>query len=137
MNEPTDPAIKGKFDSWEPQIKDAGLRVRQLIFETAKTLPEVGKVFETLKWNQPSYLTPESGSGSTIRIDAVKNTSQLGVYFHCQTSLVDTFKAHYADKLRFDKNRAILLDVSKPLPVEALRHCIGLALTYHSSKPGK
>ena len=137
MDKPTDPEIKEMFDNWDPQTRDAGLRVRQLIFETAKNLPEVGAVIEVLKWNQPAYLTPESKSGTTIRIGTVKNTSQLGIYVHFQTSLISTFKAHYADKLVFDKNRAILLDVSRPLPTDALRHCIGLALTYHSRKSGK
>jgi hypothetical protein len=45
---------------------------------------------EALKWGQPSYLTPQSQSGSTIRIDQVKpEAGQRAVYFHCQTNLVE------------------------------------------------
>ena len=32
----------------------------------------------------------------------------------------------------FSGNRAILLDPDRPLPEAELRHCIALALTYHS-----
>jgi hypothetical protein len=80
---------------------------------------------------QPSYLTTETGSGSTVRIDQVKpGADQLAVYFHCQTNLVETFRELYPE-LRTSGNRAILLDVTGKLPEAALRHCVALALTYH------
>ncbi len=83
---------------------------------------------------QPSYLTTETGSGSTIRIDQVKPTAdQVAVYFHCQTNLVETFRELYPE-LSYSGNRAILLDVAGKLPEPALRHCVGLALTYHLNK---
>jgi len=40
-----------------------------MIFDVAKKTPGVGKLEEDLRWGQPSYLTLETGSGSTIRID--------------------------------------------------------------------
>ena len=47
---------------------------------------------------QPSYLTPETKSGSTIRIDQVKAAAgQYAVYFHCQTDLVETFRELYPE----------------------------------------
>jgi hypothetical protein len=76
-------------------------------------------------------LTPETKSGSTIRIDQVKpDADQVAVYFHCQTNLVETFRELYP-KLTYSGNRAILLDASSKLPEAELRHCVGLALTYH------
>ena len=68
------------------------LALRRLILDTAKTTKGVGPIEETLKWGQPSYLTPETKSGSTVRIDQVKaEPGQYAVYFHCQTNLVETF----------------------------------------------
>jgi len=56
---------------------------------------------------QPSYLTAESKSGSTIRIDQVKaEAGQYAVYFHCQTDLVETFRELYPE-LSYSGNRAI------------------------------
>lgn len=127
-------AVKAKFDSWGSKTRKAGLKVRELILDQADSLSGVGAIHETLKWNQPAYLTPATGSGSTIRIDEVKANGQLGLYFHCQTSLVETFRSHYNDTLQFEKNRAIIINPEKPLPLEALGHCIGLALTYHLKK---
>ena len=111
------------------------LALRRLIFETARTTKGVGALQETLKWGQPSYLTPQTNSGSTIRIDRVKSAAgQYAVYFHCQTNLVETFRELYPTELRFAGNRSILLDVKDELPRAALRHCVALALTYHLNK---
>ena len=83
---------------------------------------------------QPSYLTAESKSGSTIRIDQVKaEAGRYAVYFHCQTDLVETFCELYPE-LSYGGNRSILLDASDKLPEAALRHCVALALTYHLRK---
>jgi hypothetical protein len=108
--------------------------LRQLIFDTAKATKGVGPLEEALKWGQPSYLTSESKSGSTIRIDQVKaEAGRYAVYFHCQTNLVETFRELYPE-LRYEGNRAILLDAADRLPEAELRHCVGLALTYHLQK---
>lgn len=80
------------------------------------------------------YLTAETGSGSTIRIDRVKSAgNEVAVFFHCQTNLVETFRELYPE-LSYSGNRAILLDVNAKLPEAELRHCVALALTYHLRK---
>ena len=110
------------------------LALRQLILDTARATDGVGALEETLKWGQVSYLTSESRSGSTIRIDQVKSDpDKYALYFHCQTSLVETFRELYPD-LVYGGNRCILLDATEALPRDALRHCVALALTYHLSK---
>src|ERR1017187_6318715 len=82
----SDPAVAAVFNAYPTPLKARLLALRRLIFETAKTTKGVGALEETLKWGQPSYLTPETKSGSTIRIDRVKSTpNQYAVYFHCQT----------------------------------------------------
>jgi hypothetical protein len=53
------------------------------------------------------------------------------MYFHCQTTLVDTFREMYRDMFAFEGNRCLVFDAKAKLPVDPLRHCISLALTYH------
>jgi hypothetical protein len=127
-------AVDAVFDACPVPVKTKLKALRQLILDTAKTTKGVGRIEEALKWGQPSYLTAETGSGSTIRIDRVKSAdNQVAVFFHCQTDLVDTFRELYP-KLSYSGNRAILLDADKKLPEAELRHCVALALTYHLRK---
>jgi hypothetical protein len=127
-------AVDAVFDACPKHIKTKLKALRRLILDTAKSTKGVGRLEEALKWGQPSYLTAETGSGSTIRIDRVKSEKgQVAVFFHCQTGLVDTFRELYP-KLSYSGNRAILLDADKTLPEAELRHCVGLALTYHLRK---
>jgi hypothetical protein len=108
--------------------------LQRLILDTARTTKGVGAIEEALKWGQPSYLTPQTGSGSTIRIDRVKPAgNQVAVFFHCQTDLIETFRELYP-RLNYSGNRAIVLDADKKLPEAELRHCVALALTYHLRK---
>lgn len=131
-----DPAVAAVFAAYPSRTKAKLLALRQLILETAAKTPGVGQLRETLKWGQPSYLTAESRSGSTIRIDRVKpeagdDRERYALYVHCQTTLVSTFRQLYRGQLNFGGNRSILLEAGRPLPKAALRHCIALALTYH------
>ncbi len=106
-----------------------------MIYATAAATEGVGPLEETLKWGQPSYLTAETGSGSTIRIDQVKNEpGRYAVYFHCQTNLVAMFRDIYPKEFHYGGNRCILLDVTQKIDENALGHCISLALTYHMRK---
>ena len=127
-------AVDAVFDACPKDTKTRLLALRRLILDTAKSTKGVGRLQEALKWGQPSYLTAETGSGSTIRIDRVKSEpNQVAVFFHCQTGLVDSFRELYPE-LSYSGNRAILLDADAKLPEAELRHCIGLALTYHLRK---
>ncbi len=127
----SDSAVAAVFNAYPGPVKAKLKALRRLIFDTAKATKGVGALEETLKWGQPSYLTAETKSGSTIRIDRVKETAgQYAVYFHCQTNLVETFRELYP-KLRYGGNRSILLSAGEKLPEAELRHCVALALTYH------
>ncbi len=87
---------------------------------------------ETLKWGEPSYLTK---GGSTIRMDwKQKSPHQYALYFNCNTSLVETFKSLYRGFFTFEGNRAIVFCETDELPVDALKHCVSLALRYHRLK---
>ena len=127
-------AVEAVFSAYPSPVRAKLLALRRLIFDTARTTSGVGALEEALKWGQPSYLTSESKSGSTIRIDQVKaEAGQYAVYFHCQTDLVETFRELYPE-LRYGGNRSILLNAADKVPEAALRHCVALALTYHLRK---
>jgi len=131
----SDPAVSAVFSSYPKPINAKLLALRRLIFDTAKMTEGVGRLEETLKWGQPSYLTAETKSGSTIRIDQVKSAAhQYAVYFHCQTDLVATFRELYPTEFSYGGNRSILLNAEDDIPEPALRHCVALALTYHLNK---
>jgi hypothetical protein len=130
-----DPAVDAAFKAYPKPVKPKLLALRRLIFDTAKATKGVGRLEETLKWGQPSYLTAETRSGSTIRIDWLKaGVDRYAVFFHCQTNLVETFRELYPTELSYGGNRCILLDAKKDMPEPALRHCVALALTYHLTK---
>jgi hypothetical protein len=134
---PSDPKVAAAFSSYPKRVRTKLLALRRLIFETARATDGVGRLEEALKWGQVSYLTSESKSGSTIRIDQVRSESdRYALYFHCQTSLVETFRELYPE-LVYGGNRCILLDTAEELPKDALRHCVALALTYHLNKRGR
>lgn len=130
-----DPAVEAVFDAYPRALRPKLIALRRLIFETAATTQGVGELEETLKWGQPSYLTTQTRSGSTIRIDRLKSAgNQYALYFHCQTNLVETFRELYPKEMTYGGNRSIVFGSDDSIPESALRHCIALALTYHLNK---
>ncbi len=106
-------------------------QLRELIIDTAEK-DDITKLVETTKWGEPSYI---SKKGSTIRMDwKARNPDKYYLYFICSTELVSTFKIIFGDELRFEKNRAIELNLNEPIPVSALKRCLSLALNYHKVK---
>ena len=127
-----DPAVDAVFKTYPKPLRTRLLALRRLILDTAACTHGVGALQETLKWGQPSYLTIETKTGSTIRIDRVRPTADRYVmYFHCQTDLIQTFRELYPTELDYGGNRCIFFDVTDDVPEPALRHCVALALTYH------
>ena len=111
------------------------LLIRKLILETAAETQGVGPLTETLKWGEPAYLTQQTKAGSTIRIGLKKDsTEHVGLYFNCNTTLVDKFRCQYGDQFIFEDNRAIVLPLKGQLPTKPLCDCIAQGLTYHLGK---
>lgn len=108
------------------------MQLRQLIIETASEMEGVEQLLETTKWGEPSYVTRR---GSTIRMDWKPKTPDIYyLYFICTTELVSTFRFIFGDELTFEGDRAIVLNLHEPLPSQALKRCISLALRYHRIK---
>ncbi len=68
LKEINNPEVAAIFNSYPQKIRDKLMILRLLILETASTIEGVGELEETLKWGEPSYLTPKTKSGSTIRL---------------------------------------------------------------------
>lgn len=108
------------------------MALRKLILQTATENPAIGPLEETLKWGEPSFLTSATKSGTTIRINRHnKDDSQYAMYVHCQTDLLDRYRQLYGDILTLDGNRAVVFNVAEEPPLDAVKHCIAMALTYH------
>ncbi len=127
-----DPAVKAAFDAWPRERRRDMLELRSLILEAASDIEAAGGVNETLKWGQPSYLPNRPRTGSTVRIDILNDDpAHYAMFFHCQTSLVSTFRDIYPDEFGFQGNRALLLKHGAAIPEDAVKHCAALAFTYH------
>lgn len=126
------PEVASKFENYPQSIRPKMMALRQMIIDIAKEIDNGKEPEESLKWGEPSY---RSKKGSPVRIDwKSKAPEQYAVYFNCSTSLVGTFRIIYKNELRFEGNRAIVLDVESPVPEKELRHCLSLALNYHNIK---
>lgn len=126
-----DPAVAAVFRAYPAELRRKLLDLRALIFEVAGRTEGVGRLTEALKWGQPSYLTEETRSGTTVRIDRLKKGDGYALYVHCQSGLVPKFRDLYPDTFRYEGKRALVFDTDARLPLSELRHCIGLALTHH------
>src|SRR5712664_3491229 len=126
--------VQSVFKAYPPAVRLKLMALRELVFDTAASTPGVGRLTETLKWGQPSYLTQETGSGTTVRIDRLKTGDGYAVYFHCQSGLVGQFRELYPDTFKYEGKRAIVFDSGDRVPARELRHCLALALTHHSRK---
>jgi hypothetical protein len=125
------PAVTATYAAYPPALRERLLELRALVLEVAEATPGVGRIEETLKWGQPSFLTPETGSGTTVRIDA-HPAGGVALFVHCQTNLAATWRQHYPG-LAYEGERAVVLR-DGPVDEDALRHCVALALTYHQRK---
>ena len=124
--------VQKVFDNYPKEIRKKLMLLRKLIIEIVEETDDIKSLEETLKWGEPSYLTK---GGSTIRIDWKKSKpDQYAMYFNCKTKLVDVFKERYKDEFKYEGNRAIVFYENDIIPINELKHCILLSLTYHSIK---
>jgi len=126
--------VRNVFEQYPDATRQQLAALRETIYEVAARTEGVGPLEETLKWGQVSYLTPQTRSGTTIRIDAAPdNTEQVAMFCHCQTTLIDTFRSRYGDLFEYEGTRSIRFTMNDA-PADALEDCIALALTYHLRK---
>lgn len=126
------PEVQAVFDSYGDDLRQPLLDLRELIFETAAETTGVGPLEETLKWGQPSYLTTTTKSGSTVRVAPTgsKSRHDYAIFFICHTDLVERFRSLFGETFAYDGNRALLFTIGTEIPLNELRQCIAMALTY-------
>tara|TARA_R110002012_G_scaffold289175_1_gene482134 strand:+ start:181 stop:591 length:411 start_codon:yes stop_codon:yes gene_type:complete len=124
------PAVAAAYESFPQPEREGLLALRDLIFATAAETPGVGPLEECLKWGQPAYLTPQTGSGSTIRLGLPKQGG-FALYTNCRTTLIPDFRSLFPDDFQYEGNRAVHFKEAAPLPLDPLRLLIRSALTYH------
>lgn len=123
-------AVAAAIDA-APSDCRAGLQqLRALILDTAAHMPEVGEITECLKWGQPAFTTPQTKSGSTIRIGCPKKGG-FALFAHCQTNIISSFVAAFPGMDRVDGNRAILFDNASQIDPARHGQLIAHALRYH------
>ena len=124
------PSVRQIIGAYPKEIQERILQLRQLVFAVAKELDL--SLTETLKWNEPSYLTD---GGSTVRISWRKAyPNHYGMFFNCKTSLIETFKEIYPHEFNYEGNRAVVFSLDDEIPEKELKHCIELSLNYHEIK---
>lgn len=128
------PEVATVLDACPPAARMHLADLRELMLETAAGLPETGQIHETLKWGQPAFLTEQTKSGTTIRLGWDEAGARLSLFVHCQTSLVGEWRERYGEELTFIGTREISIPTDSPLPEAPLKHCVAMALTYHSRK---
>lgn len=124
------------FDAASPTTRNSLVELRELIFRTAANLDAVPALSETLKWGEPSYTPVKPGIGSSVRLTA-RDDGAVALMFICHTHIVEQFRELYPDALEFDGNRAIIVKPGNNVDVEALSHCISLALTFKQRKQAR
>ena len=122
------PEVEAAFAAFPEDARTGLLALRRLIFETAAETQGIGRIKECLKWGQPSYLTPDTKSGTTIRLGMPK-TGGMALFTHCQTSVISDFRTLFPDDFAYDGNRAV--HIAPDADKSKLRLIIRQALTYH------
>ncbi len=122
-------AVRSAFDAFPAEARQPLLQIRDLIFEVAAETPGVGPIEETLKWGQPAYLTPETRSGTTIRL-GVPKSGGYAVFTHCQSRVIPEFRSLFGDEFTYDGNRAVTFGPEDTVDLEKLRWLIRGALAY-------
>lgn len=128
----SDPRVLEVFEQYPTEVRPQLLALRALVLQAAADTPGLTRLEETLKWGEPSYLAKK---GSTVRLDWKRRTpDQYALYFKCTSRLVSTFREVFAERLRYEGDRAIVFRLDERVPGECLKRCIGAALRYHAVK---
>ncbi|NNE81156.1 MAG: DUF1801 domain-containing protein [Silicimonas sp.] len=133
MSAPT-PNVARVFDAAPDAIRERLLAIRGLIFAAAEA-EAIGPLEETLKWGEPAYLPQRARIGTTLRLGWSDGpNARVTLFVHCQTTLIDTYRARFSEGFVFEGNRAVHLAQDAPLPEAEVQQMAALALTYHRAK---
>lgn len=112
-----------------PVMLDKMMEIRTWIYELSEADQQIGLIQECLKWGEPSFLTPITKSGSTIRMAKVDDTS-FALYFNCKTSIANEIAIEFPE-FNCDGKRALYFTTISKLPKTKMMTCLKKALLYH------
>lgn len=121
--------VTSYYFNLSPKMFDKFMELRNWIYELSESNETIGEIEECLKWGEPSFLTPKTKSGSTIRIAKVDDF-EFALYFNCKSTIAKEISIEFPE-LKCDGKRALYLPVGKKLPKSKLIHCLKKALLYH------
>lgn len=125
------PSVAAYLADCPPPVRDGLLELRALVYQVAGEDPRIGPLRETLKWGEPSYVTETSRSGTTLRLAAKKSMPDTyGLFFNCRTRIAERITDLYPKTFVFDGKRGLLFSAGREIPVEQVKACISLVLTY-------
>jgi len=132
LNLNQNPKAAIRWNSYPADVQKKLKVLRDLVLEVATETDSISELEETLKWNEVSYLAKK---GSTIRIDwKDKLPEQYAMYFKCTSKLVESFRAVFGNRFKYENNRAIVFTMTDEVPIKELKSCIHAALNYHNLK---
>ena len=124
--------LKIVVNGWPKNAQTHFHGLRDIVKDTAATNPLVGPLTETLKWGEPSFLTEQSRSGTTLRVAwKSKSPDEIGLFVICRTDMLEQVRALFPDAFRYEGTRAAYLPLSQTIPVEAVSYLASRAQTYH------
>jgi len=129
MHQPLPAEVEAAITGYPDAVQERLLELRGLVLDVAAATPAAGRVEETLRWGQPSFVT-EPRTGTTVRIDRVRGTDDVAVFTHCRTPLVDECRAAHGDLFDYDGTRGVILRAGRAVPVAELGEHVRAALTY-------
>ncbi len=129
-----DPRVSAAYDGFAPAQRAALLALRQLLLAAADN-PAVGALEESLKWGEPAYRPVRPRTGTTVRLGvSPKSPGACAIFVNCKTTLLAAYRDLYPETFGFEGERALILDPARPLPAQAIAHCVDLAFTYHARR---
>lgn len=122
------PDIAETIKDWPPQAQERFCQLRDLILAAC---PDTDLI-ETLKWGEPAWLPAKRGVGSTLRVAwKAARPDQIGLFVNCKTTLCARVQEIYPKSFSYDGHRALRIDLSGPVDVQAIDHLARLTFHYH------
>ncbi|QUS57546.1 DUF1801 domain-containing protein [Pseudovibrio brasiliensis] len=130
-NTPLPEDVAAVFESYPADKRARLLELRDLILDCAQRLFGPASVTESLKWGEPSYRPFPKHGGTTVRLHwKPKFGDQVGIFVHCQTTLIADMRTLYGDILSFDGNRCLWVPAQGAYPCDAVEHFVSEAFRY-------
>ncbi|EMY71769.1 hypothetical protein [Leptospira vanthielii] len=125
-------SLSSYYFNLTPVMLDKVMEIRNWVYELSRADTRIGEIEECIKWGQPSFLTPKTKSGSTIRIGKVSDT-EYALYFNCKTTIAEEIAIEFPE-WNCDGKRALYFTVDQKLSKTKVIVCLKKALLYHKRK---